>query len=848
MAFDFTINTGRGYGVEYSGFSADIRPGVDPSSWVFRHTYAWPVPHGPQPITLAPAMLQKEWETTVSDTGPYARYKLSRFDVTRIAGASIKEYPRLHEKDWAFLISGPALSTVPFYLKSLDPLGLNEGLALNLNISGASLTNKLVMQIFFGHTKPSLQFALNLFEDGTAELTRATGTLQQVSLATGAIVPQKKGGILNKWIRLFILPHGRNRILVHSNLGAGLVWEDTNIPQERAQMANSFYVMGSRPRFDPTTPVDPVHNPYVVANTVDNGLWFSNYPQFGSTDRLPPAMKPAPYQINCFVNATVQVRPIAYVGDPVQNGAHHTIAYEGTLTPRKEDLITVVGTPLTLASLQHRTEYDALGFPSPGTWGTDPYTYEFTLKTVNAQSHSYNLTPIFKLRQPAIKEEDYHKSPQFYRHEVRKLVTAQVKINENNSLYADGIELSHRHDKDAATGKLRIRNAQNYVVYRNKFNIPFAYEEDGNVYLQSYLIAPKYIREDANQFLEFDLQDEMKFMNSNYMGDLRRLDGLGLDEAVKEILVSSGFPIDGSMWVIDSTPVTIDGRKANTTSTGPVDLNPTNLADVYKTAGDWLRYLRDTYTSAAHYPFQWVMGFAPYLDSESGKFVYKFFFRNPDVLAKLPPSKTWFPTQAMVWGPNRPEGVEASLQTTAYRDVYSHWSEETIEPEFNSLLVVGLSQDFDSDGGVDEDTSSVNDGTLLRAFFEDRKSFDASLPMSQWSSNHLGWRQQAVLLDGSLNTQKDCNRVGSILFERGSRARIRASFRAEWEPSVRMWDNVSIWNLKPVLPAPMDLSDSSNYEVNTWTVTAFSVEHVQENTSGKVALHRPATYYVERAL
>ena len=772
MAEAAIIDGARKIGLETAGFGFDLRPGANPDDWEFTDTYAWPVDDGPSPITLMPALLKEEWATTQADSGIYARDRLEHY--TQEVSGSWEQYARLHAKDWTFQPKQIGTSLTSSY--SLEP---GAGIGVHLFAHGPQLNTENVLEVHFGHTDPAKRYGLNLREDGQAYLYRGglEGTTVE-PLMKGWIVPNRWGSILHRWLKLFILPHGRNRILISSSAGRGFVWEDKRLSRGDEPLETAGAVLlGANPPNESLTGV-------------------TKWPTV--TDRAPfmlriPASKTVvqPRSLRSVLSGTLKTGGPAVTGGP---------AYSRQKTPiiTSAGAFPVVGPSLTgIVADRRRAEDLAVGYSTP-------YDLPGGLKGVTP-------TVTFSRTDNGRRDEEY--SPILYRIEPSEPPTETEKTGTGSDLTEGMIRFTHRHDKDGMTGSVRIRNAEDHSAYRRAFNIPFNWTQDDHEYVQAVLLEPKYEWDGADQFLEFALQDLWKILETTLLVSMGRLDGLGISEAVEKILLAAGFPADGSMWDIDPTPSTADGSALITLSKGEADDEPTNLPDVVRSAAEWLRYIRDEYTSGDVLPFQWIMDFAPVLDPDTGLFSTRFRFKDPAGIS-IAPVKTFYATHADA------EALGGAPHTTSYLSVHQEYSEESIEPEANDVYVFGLGPD----------------DKPIRAHLADQRSMDPTIPLASRPSNWLGEPRQYILRDTSLNTQAQVTGACGRLFKRLSKARARARFRAMWEPTVRLWDTVRLFYS----------SDPNDYE--DWKVTAFDVEHYQDDDTIQADRLRPATYSVERWL
>lgn len=802
MAFELYVDTANRIGIEQEGFAFDLRPGVQPSDWLFEGTYAWPVPPGNvQPITLMPAQLDPEWATTAADTGPFARYRLSHFDL--LDGSTAEEYPRLHDKDWVVL---PKQETCT--LRTKKRLHAGGGISYNFRVEGPQLRNEIITQLTFGHDNPDKQFHLTVREDGRGFLFRGSNMNPppEDQLAEGWLVPRRWGTLVGKeWVRLFILPYGRNRLLITSSTGNGFVWEDEGI----------------------TRASPPKGGGGAALLSATSGDSIVGAPRYG------PVTQPGLVKAKTFKKMAVQLRPISYKG-PIVTGANRV---GGTIKPKYPSVISTVKIPLS----------SLLG---PGL--TTSVTAD-TNDIVDAQAtydpqaagpeDKHVLNPTVTLSRRNVSEDDHNHTPFFYRLETKYQSEGVDRPALISNIRADVTQLEHNHSENGITGNVKVRFPGNHKEYARAFNLPFQIVDDNNIFLDALLISPTLDYTSAVPYvnsstLSFEIQSKMKILESTLVADLTRLDGLSISTAVKNILISAGFPENGSAWIIDETPTLASGEGITQLSKAEADDEATNLSDAVRSVADWLRYIIETYTSSSEPPFKWVMGFQPFYDVAQERFVYKFFFRDPAKISTAP-VKIWYPNaQIAMTASALGEDMVDVPYSQVHRTVHMQFHEEAIEPEANAVMVAGLGDKATPSQEAHEKESTSG---VLKSYKEDRPSINPTTLLEDRPANWLGYKRMVVLVDSSLNTEPLVKAACEKLFNRLTRARIRATFKAQWEPTVKLWDKVTIWQ--------HDLE--GNLVSFDWRVTGYNVRHLQDTSDTSqpgVVRNREATYFVERWL
>ncbi len=764
----------RDISVGQSGYAFDARPGANPDLWLFTNTYAWPKAkkfYGtsslindflPSPITLLPATLDPAWEISTDTKGPYARNSLVDYSIVQ---GTWEEYPRLTTKDWV-IVNKSGTGT----LRSKKPLPANGGLTVFFRAFGPALNQKTILSIRFGDNNPtgSRVFTLNIDADGKGYLSKGTGPSLQ-KLAEGDLVPNRWTSMQADWHRVYILPHGKNRILITSSSGGSFMWQDSSIPRST------------------------------------------------SNDEVPPLVPTAFFHVVANQKIAHQVRPIAYKGTPTGSGK--TRKHFGTVQPIDPTMFSTERTP-NLAELIKGKEYDI--FQKGITPADVTVTYNTNALTTMKRK---SIRPTIRLSRPDISEEGIFGTPFFYRAEFREEPIRQATIDQQIDFMLDLSKFSHNQDERLMTGSIEIKNAHNHGALKNVFNIPFEWQESGHVYLRGILTKPTHTVKGNQQKIAFDLQDQMRWADNTFVADLNRLDGMAIDDAVKALLISTGFPKDGSRWDIDESPSFVDrktGVKKKTIklSKGHADDEPTNLTDVVRTVSDWMEYIVNTYTSAPVYPFRWVYGFRPYFNSITGLYEYRFYFKDPARFSNTP-IKVFWPTTTLAATPT-PDGGGATLET-AFRSVHRDLTAYLVEPEFNALQVVGM----------DEQQKPIIQQ------FKDDKSIDATLAYGAQPANWLGEKRYVAYLDSALNTKELVTTVGAKLFKRGKVARQRIEFSAMWEPTVRIWDLIRIHSY---------LANGTTLTTHDYRITGFSVDHTNDcnETFPGQYIVRPARYTAER--
>lgn len=762
-----------------SGYGFDMRPGASVDDWLFTNAYAWPKAQKfygtsslindflPSPITLLPAVLSPLWETEISDSGPYARSPLAEYSIVE---GTWEEYPRLHAKDWV-IVNKSATGV----LKSKKPLPANRGLTVFFRAFGPALNQKTVLSIKFGYNDDSRVFNLNIDADGKGYLSKGSdsfGTLKR--LAEGYLVPNRWTSMTADWHKVFILPHGRNRILITSSSGGSFMWQDPSIKRE------------------------------------------------GTGEEIPPLVPTAFFHVTAHQKVAHQVRPIAYVGTP--SGADERRVVYGTVAPYDPALYSTARTP-NAANQVKNLEWDRFSkviLPEHAT-------VTFTTNALTTMAR-HSVKPTFRLARPDLAEEHIYHTPFVYRGEVSEGPVRQEAPDQSLDPMIDLIEFNHNQDEKVMTGSVKFKNAHNHGQFKNVFNIPFEWREGANTWIEGVLTKPTHSVKGNQQFVEFDLQDKMRWLENTFVADLNRLDGMAIDDAVKALCKAIGMNPDGSEWDIDEVPSFIDrktGIKKKTIklSKGHADDEPTNLTDVVKTVADWLEYIVTTYTSAAVHPFRWVYGFRPYPTenpiTHTITWDYKFFFKDPGRFSTTP-VKVFWPTTALAILPVLQGGGGATLES-AYRSVHQNLQSYLIEPEMNALQVVGMDE--------------MQKPIIVPV--QDKRSIDATLAYDDQPANWLGEKRYVAYLDSSLNTKELCTQVAGKLFQRGKKTRQRITFNAQWEPTVRIWDLITVKSYR---------ANGTSLTTHDYRITGFSVDHradCDEPVPGQY-INRPAQYTAER--
>lgn len=823
MANLLNVDVEKPYGTSDLGHAFDIRPGLLPSNWFFNNTYAWPVPSGPSPITLRPTPIDPLWETTVYDgTQDKEHFRRYTKDDFRILLGGLTQYPGSNATDWILLTQ--EANTV---ITGVEFLEFGDGLFIEFCASGRPGTNKKIMEIQFGNPIPSKAFWLTLYENGRGYLS--TGTIDLTNpanqLADGLLVPATWGSIINKWIKLFILSYGRNKILISSSTGNSFIYENRDV-------AKSIPKKGQNQGFTPLS-----------------SLPGQNFDVFSLG---PGLMKPGYYQISTFTKTAMKPRPTPYFPT-------------GTATPKHLNLFSTPGypnssPPLTSSQIVSKDTFDIIGIGPTLPGGNVPV--KTTHNPTNIHNEKWAITPTVTLRRPDATHKDVHKTPVFYRNEATIPQTNATKPRSAANLFSDIIEFTHHHSEDNLTGKIKLRNAENHAAYSIGFGIPFEYSENGNVWLKTLLISPSW--EDRGQpqyqngqfvnrpqYLSWDMTGFEKDLQEAFIQCVTRFDGMGIDNAIMLLLTSIGFPADGSQWDIDALPVDANGDKINKTSNGEVDDNATNLSDVAKSVMDWIKYFIDTYTTCDEHPFHWVAGFRPFFNVGTGKYEWRFFFKNPDLMPKGPGNsvQTFYPSADIAMH------FDGSINVSnAYKNVHeSMYNPTAIEPESNHLYVAGVMQTTKANSEEQTNAGDQTDAVIIKEI-KDKNSMDSNLALGSRPTNWLGKDKRVVYIDGSLNTDALVAKAVGNLSKRLFVARESWEIQTEWNPTIRIWDQITTWTWLDNIPHPsvdyMTMRNNTlNYKKQEWRVIGISIEHKQDvDTNPGVLLHRKARYTLERKL
>lgn len=808
IAKDVYFDTGRWFGSGEPGSAIDIRPGAPSAGLKVTHdgTYAWPVATGPKPITLQPSLLDTDWginpatlglDPSAYENSPYGRETLDRFN---IVGGSWNQYGRLHAQDyvWETTTQSAEVSSV----KSYEP---NTAYYFHILPYTPQGQGNLILRASFGSPVASQRLHLNVWDDGKGYLARGDGINPEDQLGTGYLLPAQGGNVGGiGWTKIVVFFHSDKKISVLSNRGKGFTIDVPGLEWQEP---------GTIPLYvaDPTTVSwEPVFK--------------INAPEITPAGKLDILLGP---------KSLLQAGPVKYKGEPLAYLPAGTEGYPkgGSITiqpnsgrPLIENLVGLA--IMTIAINQRVKKVSAatvyVKIPNSGDKG---------LKAA--------LT-----KDPA---DDTH-SPQLLRTEVATPSTTGTSTGTNDStLSKDLISFSHNHSKDGITGEMTFRYAENYPTYRRLFNIPFQYKENGNVYLEGVIQSPTFKPvSPTSQELSFSFTDETRWLKNTLVASISRFDGFYLDDAVKDILIGAGFPIDGSKWDIDTTTATTDGRKGNKLSKGEGDEKPTNAADAIKSAYDWINYLVDTYTSAEKYPYVWVWGFQHYLNpgvglEGTGAYETRFFLKNPDLFSDTPVA-TFFGNRA--WAVT----LGSVSHSTAYNYTFDTWNEVITEPECNYLIVSGWKTVSGEGDEANEDA-----GEPVTAVKKDADSANPALAVDLRKANWLGERRHVIVIDSSLNSQKDVDGACAKLFPRLSTAKVRAQMTGEWNPTIKLWDMVRVYHKVGTSHDELGTTaggDGTNVAYNDWRVVGYNVQHIQDTRTPNtpVWLHRPATYTLERTI
>jgi hypothetical protein len=788
------IDGPRPFGITDPGAAYDLRPGVATQKWTLDNLYAWPVPKGPQPVTLMPDFAHPDWGTTVEEDGVFERWRLSKFNTT----GAWEEYPRLHAEDWVLVpkTSGATIETTSV---------LHDGGSFwfNFKVPGPQLEGKEIWRVSFGDTVDEERYTLIAYENGLCHLYKGYDTDEQVFLKKDYLIPATQGTLAdNKWHTVVVFPFRRNSMLIKCFAGnKGMVYtngkfsiEPTTNASGRATKGNGTLTGAGTVKWTiPDLPKVPLIQPKFTAYSLMDSK---------QTATPHPDLTAAPV----WSAATA----------PVLGGFDNS--------PKRRDLL-----------------------------GVDIDEDDFIIETPTVDFHEnkpYIKTKVTLSRKDTAPHHK-HETPVFYRVEGKVASRRDVKSNEGFSFYNDVIELTHTHSETGLSGTLKLRNAQKYKVYRRAFNIPFEFVIDGNNYLSCVCLPGKWEpKNKGNQYLEFGLTDWSKWLKTALCYDLKKLDGRQISDAVKDILISVGFNPDGSGWDIDDAPVESEEdyskKKLHKLSEGKMDEEATNVSNVTKSAWEWLEYLQNQ-TSCASIPNKWVMGFRPYLNPDTLLWENRFYFKNPDKM-NLTPVKEFYPDYASaVW--------EGAAPLNAYRAVHRGYSEEISEPEANAVFVAGLkkadtvSPTPPPEGDNAEDSETEEDAIVLPALQEDKPSQKPQTTFANRPRNWLGERRLVLYIDPALNTQALVDRVCATLFKRLRVARLKATFEAEWEPSLRLWDIVRIYHPHGECLDPdgtVTLPNNQTIEYNDWRITGFTTRQVQDNKGHGLVTWRPTTYTAER--
>lgn len=816
MATEFLIGTQRAISVLEKGYAYDIRPGVNPEDWAFTkpdgtpsYIYQWPVPthvyHGnkklatlpmPSPITLLPAILDPAWETTVASVGPHARQSLMEFNQTR---GSWIEYPRLHLKDWVFVNKSGDFDN-PAEITSIKPVPANRGICINFCAFGPALNQRTIISIDFGATNANKKFTLNINADGKGYLSRGNNPV--VPLAEGYLVPNRWADVQGRWYKFFIMPIRRNRILFSSSTGGSFVWQDEDIPTHNTA--------------SPEEPKDLITALTLVAS----------------------------YAIRAHQKVAIQPNIMAFSGEATGTGVNKIVS--GALTTLRNIFWNPRAPSLVDVAARNKVEYDLMsskikpshiqvtyqsliGGGGPAFQQNPPNPVP-NHPVPNLGKERYALKPTVKLSRPNVAEEDKYHTPIFYRTEPSEATVPQVITASTEDIMPDIIEFNHNQDQKLMAGGIRLKNGHLHGTLKNVFNIPFQFKMESNTFLEGVLTKPGYDAKYQQQYLAFDLQDLMRWLDNTTVQDINRLDGLALDDAVKQLLISAGFPANGSKWDIDPTPSYVDRktgitRKLIRLSKGEADDEPTNLSDVVKTVTQWLDMIVENYTSSSEFPFRWVYGFRPYFNPTTELYEYRFFFKDPAKMTQSRVNQFYATTDAAVSGLVAEGQTYANAIDNAYLVVHQNFKSYLIEPEANALLFVGMDEL----------------GNPISRYIQDSSSIDGSLAYESQPANWLGEKRIVVVIDSSFNTPELVTAGLGKMFGRISRTRQHIEFDAQWEPTIRMWDNINVQYY---------LADGTTLVNPQFRISGMSIRHLKDPNPGNVIPgikdNMKVTYQAER--
>lgn len=745
------FNKDRTVAVKNSGFAKDIRPVLNPKNWDLKDVYMWPNPVESQefknnrgrkyfsslpPVTLKPAILKEEWGTTATSTGIYARQPLSHFDIYR---GTLEEFTRLNTKDYVFLPVTKDATFQDTLIKSKNSLVVNGGLALNFMPYGAPLKGQNMIEITFGNNDLTQAYRLAINENGRGYLTRgnAVNPDPEDRLADGFLIPYDS--ITNKWHKIFILPYGRNKILVSCENGGTFFWENEKLPTNSMfqQFDDSFYKITEKSK----------------------------------------------YLVRTISKCAFQISPIKYSGTPgLFNGK---VVVTGEMKPN-QDLINIL-TSVAEEEIKNRTTFDnhhpdLMGISPLRTIWNKVHRNPNSETNPNAVGKDY-LNPTVTFRRKDETEEDQQKTPIYYRDEVYKQAEQETVPGEITDLFAEVVKLNFTYDEHVSSGYMEIRNAENRESFRRKYNIPFEILDDSdNTLMEGVFINPKWIIKSGHQFLGWDIHDNIRWLEHTFAADITRLDGIAPDDAIKEFLISVGFPKDGSKWDIDSIP-TFNWRDPQTGKTkvlkttymskGEMNEESTNTSDYVKTVTEWIDYIVDTYTTANVYPFKWVWGFRPYFNTHTDVYEYRFYLKNPDTLPTTP-QLTLFPSHNVATHPDY--GNLSYNQSIKY--VFTEYDETIIEPEGNALLIIGTDSNEEP----------------IPVYTENKRSLKKDTPVNMRGTDWLGEKRLVIYYDPALNTKEQtvlaCRKYAARIFK----PQIEVNLTAKWDQMLRVWDLVRVYN------------------------------------------------------
>lgn len=777
-----------------------LSPYKNPENWQHQNTYLWPGYGKIAPVTLLPVQLSNTWATTISDHPPYMRYNGNHFDFDNTFNTPppiVQTYT--HYKDYIMYSQGKDM-----YIKTKEALPEMTGLSVRFIISGNVHDEKIVMTIGFGANIKGKDYVLNIWASGKCELFKGGK-----HLVTKSITRDKNRSILNRWITLFILPY-ENTLLFTSSEGEGFTWVDEKLPA---------------PHLDENLGASPA--------IIWGGLNTSTKAGLQTDPLIPASYKIMPMGevvIRTFNAAGVQYLPLTYTRQS-NLGNSAKLTYKKLLKPYNGDdptknlHIKIIGTNYSNKLITA----DA---------GITTMTTDFN----NTTGH---MEVIFARAEAT--PHDYLRTPKLYRlNPKRDVIHGNTgRTSPKRTVF----KLNHTFTDKNITGNISMSEYKELKeVYEDREGSFVLKDELGDLLFRGVIHTIKLTKTGSHGYLSANIEGLEYYLSQSLAANLRAFENKKVSAAVKDVLVSAGFPADGTLWDIDDTPnayitaedLSYAGKDAkkltDTEDTTLGDASPakgkTSLPNVVKDVGSWIEELRETYTSSEKYPYKWVYGFGLYV-LQDGSRIWKFYFKNPSTLPNTVIA-TFYPSIETAMAANK-EGFK-----DAYLHVHDDWESTRSGPEFNTLILMGSGAKTSSAEDEEEET------TGLWRTFRDQGSINYISEGETRPINYLGREKKVIIENASITDEASLNKIGRILLLRGSRVIETATMKAEWNASIGLWSRLKIYNYTdpPASEKTLPVLDSGTF----WRVTSIAVEHNQDKSFTGFLTSIPATYTLERVV